>query len=64
MKDKQYDIFISYCRKDIEIVKAFKQEIMDKTLASCWMDLYGIESGNPKFTKLHTKSIVRMERKW
>lgn len=51
MKDKQYDIFISYCRKDIEIVKAFKQEIMDKTLASCWMDLYGIESGNPRFTK-------------
>lgn len=57
MKDKQYDIFISYCRKDIEIVKAFKQEIMDTTMASCWMDLDGIESGSPKFTKIIIEAI-------
>ena len=53
----KHDIFISYCRKDIEAVKAFKQEIEATTLATCWMDLDGIESGNPKFTKIIINAI-------
>ena len=53
----KYDIFISYCRKDIEAVKALKQEIEAATLAACWMDLDGIESGNPKFTKIIIRAI-------
>ena len=53
----KYDIFISYCRKDIEAVKAFKQEVEAATLATCWMDLDGIESGNPKFTKMIIRAI-------
>ena len=41
----KHDIFISYCRKDIEAVKAFKQEIEATTLATCWMDLESIDAG-------------------
>lgn len=57
METKQKDIFISYCRRDIEKVKRIKQEIEAETLAQCWMDLEGIESGNPKFTKIIVRAI-------
>ncbi len=57
METKQKDIFISYCRRDIEKVKRIKQEIETETLAQCWMDLEGIESGNPKFTKIIVRAI-------
>lgn len=57
METKQKDIFISYCRRDIEKVKRIKQEIEAETLAQCWMDLEGIESGNPKFTKMIIRAI-------
>lgn len=49
--DNKYDIFISYSRKNLEQVKKFKKEIESSTNTSCWMDLEGIESGTPKFTK-------------
>lgn len=45
----QYDIFISYSRKDLEVVKGIKEEIERATKAHCWMDLLGIESGAPHF---------------
>lgn len=57
MSNQQKDIFISYCRRDIDKVKCFKKEIEDETLAQCWMDLEGIESGNPKFTKMIIHAI-------
>ena len=47
----QRDIFISYSRKDLNLVKQIKEEI-DKAIGTeCWMDLNGIESGSPQFTK-------------
>lgn len=49
--ENKYDIFISYSRKNLEQVKKFKEEIEISTNARCWMDLEGIESGTPKFTK-------------
>ena len=57
MNNQQKDIFISYCRRDIEKVKRIKHEIEAETLAQCWMDLEGIESGNPKFTKMIIRAI-------
>ncbi len=43
---KEYDIFISYCRKDIAKAKRIKEDIERNTSAKCWMDLDGIESGS------------------
>lgn len=57
MCNQQKDIFISYCRRDIEKVKRFKKEIEAETQVQCWMDLEGIESGNPKFTKIIVRAI-------
>ena len=39
------EVFISYSRKDYEIVKAVKDEIDSLVGIDCWMDLNGIESG-------------------
>lgn len=44
-------IFISYSRKDLEKVKAIKEEIEKATDTECWMDLEGIESGAQQFTQ-------------
>lgn len=57
MNNQQKEIFISYCRRDIEKVKFLKQEIEAATQTECWMDLDGIESGNPKFTKMIIRAI-------
>ena len=43
--DTKYDVFISYCRKDLELVKEIKAEIDRQVGIDCWMDLDGIESG-------------------
>ena len=51
------EIFISYSRKDLDIVKAIKKEIERSTGTECWMDLEGIESGEPRFTKAITDGI-------
>ncbi len=45
------EIFISYSRKDLEEVKQLKEEIERAAGVHCWMDLNGIESGSPRFTK-------------
>ena len=47
----QRDIFISYSRKDIDLVKQIKGEIEKSIGVQCWMDITGIESGSPRFTK-------------
>ena len=47
----QRDIFISYSRRDIGLVKQIKEEIEKSIGIHCWMDINGIESGSPRFTK-------------
>ena len=47
----KYDVFISYSRANLETVKPIKDEIERTTGIKCWMDLEGIESGVPRFTK-------------
>jgi hypothetical protein len=49
--EKKYDVFISYSRSDLKQVTDIKAKIEDTTGAHCWMDLEGIESGVPRFTK-------------
>jgi len=45
-----YDVFISYSRKDLQLVQQIKDEIEAATDGRCWMDLNGIESGAVQFT--------------
>ena len=45
MEKAKYDVFISYSRKDLELVKGIKKEIDRLVGIDCWMDLDGIESG-------------------
>lgn len=52
-----YDIFISYSRRNLQEVKKKKDMIEKFTLATCWIDLEGLESGTPKFTKSIIKAI-------
>lgn len=45
METNEYDIFISYSRKDFQMAKKMKKDIEKSTDAVCWMDMEGIESG-------------------
>ena len=55
--NSKYDVFISYSRRDKDIVLSIKDEI-ERTLGlKCWIDLEGIESGKPEFTKEIAKAI-------
>jgi hypothetical protein len=42
--ETKYDVFISYSRKDLELVKEIKAEIDCLVGIDCWMDLDVIES--------------------
>ena len=53
----QPDIFISYSRKDLDLVKQIKAEISRSTGDRFWMDLDGIEAGSPSFTKNLAEAI-------
>ena len=54
--DFQYDIFISYSRKDKDAVLRIKDEI--ETLGfKCWIDLEGIESGADEFSEYIVNAI-------
>lgn len=44
-------VFISYSRLDKTVVQKVRDEIETLTNNRCWIDLEGIESGNPNFTK-------------
>lgn len=57
MDKVQYDIFISYSRKDFDKVKAIKEEIEKYTSIECWMDLSAIESGDPSFVDAIARGI-------
>lgn len=46
-----HDIFISYSRRDKDAVLSIKDEIERALGLRCWMDIEGIESGDPEFTK-------------
>lgn len=43
---KKYDIFVSYSRADIDIVRKLVDDIHVKTNVHCWVDWNGIESGD------------------
>ena len=47
----KYDVFISYSRRDIDLVKSIKAAIEEAAKVVCWMDLKAIESGSKRFTK-------------
>ena len=54
---KEFDIFISYSRKDFSEVEALKQSIEQHiSNVKCWFDLDGIESGE-EFTDKIISSI-------
>ena len=60
MKQK-YDVFISYSRANLEKVKSIKAEIERSTGVRCWMDLEGIESGVPRFTRSIIEGIKQCQ---
>lgn len=45
------EVFISYSRYDLEVVKEIKSVIEDLCGVKCWMDLKNIESGSSQFTQ-------------
>ncbi|MBR3940693.1 MAG: TIR domain-containing protein [Bacteroidaceae bacterium] len=46
MEQKKYNIFVSYSRADIDIVRKLVDDIHTKSNARCWVDWDGIESGD------------------
>ena len=52
------EVFISYSRKDYEIVRKVKDSIDKELGIDCWMDLDGIESGD-QFKEVIISAIVR-----
>lgn len=46
MEQKKYNIFVSYSRADIDIVRKLVDDIHAKSKARCWVDWNGIESGD------------------
>lgn len=46
MEQKKYDIFVSYSRADIDIVRKLVDDIYTKSNVHCWVDWNGIESGD------------------
>lgn len=53
-------IFISYSRKDLDVVKPIKEEL-ERNGFSCWMDLEGIESGSEEFTENIANAIEQSD---
>ena len=47
--DKRYDIFISYSRRNLDLVRNIKDTLEKAIGVNCWMDLNAIESGAPQF---------------
>lgn len=46
IKSNRFDIFVSYSRADIDIVRKLVDDIHTKSKARCWVDWNGIESGD------------------
>ena len=51
MQQQQFDVFISYSRKELDRIKEIKSVIEDIVKTKCWMDLNAIESDSRRFTK-------------
>ena len=60
MEKPKYDVFISYSRKDLELVKEIKAEIDCLVGIDCWMDLDGVESGE-QFEDLIINAICKCD---
>lgn len=61
MQHNKHDVFISYSRKDLALVRRVKDEIEGSTSIRCWMDLNGtkngIESGSYSFNEAIVNAI-------
>lgn len=60
MENEQYNIFVSYSRKDKERVRLFVDDIHTRTNAQCWVDWDGIESGSI-FTDVIIKALDKVD---
>ena len=60
MEHKKYDIFVSYSRTDIDIVRKLVAGIHSKTNARCWVDWNGIESGD-QFVEVIISAIDQVD---
>ena len=47
---ERFDVFISYSRKDLEVVRPIRAELENVGI-SCWIDIDGIESGDANFKR-------------
>ena len=56
-KKQNLPFFLSYSRKDYDLVMSIKDEIESLMGKRCWMDTEGIESGNPAFDDAIVKGI-------
>ena len=60
MEQNKYNIFVSYCRADIDVVMRMVGDIHEKTNARCWVDWRGIESG-AQFEDVIVKAIDNVD---
>lgn len=57
---KNYEVFLSYSRRDLEQVKTIKNELEQVAGVHYWMDLDGIESGE-QFVNVIISAINRSD---
>jgi hypothetical protein len=50
-KELIYDLFLSYSRKDKEVIKSIKKEIEGRLGLNCWVDLSNIPCGTENFKR-------------
>lgn len=51
MCTSNFDVFISYSRKDIDLIKKIKSDIEMVSGVKCWMDIRAIIAGSRRFTR-------------
>ena len=60
MEQMKYDIFVSYSRADIDIVRKLVDDIHTKSNVHCWVDWNGIESGD-QFVDVIINAIEKVD---